>query len=207
MRHGHQVCGSGCPCPAEKICDEELAVCINSHDGCYFVDDERYPRATFCRDGEFCALGLDQSGECYTAELCLAEELNCIYYDRTRLIDGPPVDGVTCPSGTANFCGEACGHEPCEINPFVPTSRASCIGIDEEHAIGVCALHTNTSCRPSFDFNENCELAFGQRCACLIDLREGPPRFGWITLEADCLAYRALRGDRFDCFDNTWSSI
>jgi hypothetical protein len=217
-RAGHPICGAGCAaeCPGgEEVmaCVEELGVCVY-RGGCTFQDADGFepPDAIFCQDGSACEaswVGSYLRGTCYSIELCIEESLDCIYYDRTPVVDGPALDEVPCPvDSSADFCGPGCGFERCPDSPegASPFDRTSCIGVNEERAIGVCAYATQSVCTPDFR-DDYCMVYFDEPCACLVDRGTSPPEWGWLTRQSDCLAYRALYPDDFHCLDTTWSEI
>ena len=184
------------------------------------------PTNVYCHDASQCVPDLQAladrhvlAGFCVPEAYChQAEEAGlqgrCYYHDATQYIDGP--DWVTtCPGGadpTVPFCGGACGGCPSLPVPpyYVPFDfQISCLGINEERGYGFCAYMTQSPCQRGYERRwAELDATYGSPSVCAVARDPASPdglsEYGWLTLEATCLAYAAAFPDDFACVRDDW---
>lgn len=221
-------------CPPDSYCTPQAgSLCLpitvgDDYRPNHCGQDSAENKDVACWSGQPCALFEappgDLGGRCVSEELCDAarEEgiaIDCRWSDGTPRVTGPPTldECPMAPDDRLPFCGGPCGGCPLvEAPPTVAwTWDQSCVGLSDARAFGVCVL-SEVACSPEMAASraagapfESPDLA-GSTYACLTfsdDSPDGLWPYGWTTLSASCLAYRARFPDVVDCMDDAWTAL
>jgi hypothetical protein len=156
------------------------------------------------------------AGRCFGIEYCrdvvaagLGDEIGCFYSDWSEFVDGPPPEPECppAPDELTPFCGGGCATGGCPFHGGTdPEWRVSCVGVNEERGLGICAFGTTIGCGEDTMSNW-CELRFGRPCACLrLRLADGElDERGFTTFATSCRAYRERYPGDVECMEpETW---
>lgn len=204
-----RTCPSGHCCPTGFECHAPSGTCFpgRGFDPCRLARSptrDREPSPPSCPDAKACFFpgselpGVEQSGLCVPAELCLLSELEagphrCFWGDGEEVIRLPDTG---CPDEPGR-CGRGSG---------CPYCAEPCAGVSNERGYGICAATMTNTC--SGDGGEIdralCVNLSTPPCSCLMPRTPSPTtleRFGFIVPRSDCVQYAATFGEEIECID------